>query len=201
MDRFLGDPRLTEFGDALSLFLGRSEVFDEGEFGAGLELAEVDLIHEGADEEDAAAGAAEKVLGGKRIGKVFPVNALSLIRNGEDEGFAVVLEACCHLFGGVIVITVKDGINGGFADSHGDAEALIFVNTRFLSQLLCGSFNFAHALHRGGQRKAQFSGLRIGHRLRLRLYREWQSPTPYRERKYYVFMSCGKRRYSRQFHC
>ena len=68
MDRFLGDPRLTEFGDALSLFLGRSEVFDEGEFGAGLELAEVDLIHEGADEEDAAASAAKKIFRCQGIG-------------------------------------------------------------------------------------------------------------------------------------
>ena len=156
-------------------------MFDECEFGAGLELTKVDLIHERPNEEDAATGAAEEILRSERVREMFPVDAFSLIGDGEDERFAIVLKTGCDLFSRVVVIAMQDGIDGGLADGHGDAEALFFVDTGLRGEFLRGSFDLTDALHGGGKRKAQFSGFRIGHRRRLRLYREWQSPALPRE--------------------
>jgi len=114
--------------DASSLFWRRGEVFDQGELGAGLKLAKVNLIHEGADEKDAAAGTAEQVLRGEGIGEMFPVHAFALVGDGKDEGFAVVFEAGSHLLGRVIVVAVENGVYGCFADGHGDTEAFVLVD-------------------------------------------------------------------------
>ena len=115
---------------ASGLFGCRGEVLDEREFSAGLELTKVDLIHEGADEEDAAASAAKKIFGCERIGQVFPIDAFTLVGDRKDKGFAVVLKAGCDLLGRVVVVAMKDGIDGCFADGHRNAEALVFVDAR-----------------------------------------------------------------------
>lgn len=156
-------------------------MFDQGEFGSRLELAEVDLIHEGANEEDAAASAAHEVFGSERVGQMFPINALSLVSDGENEGFAVVFKTGCDLFGGVVIVAVQYCVYGGLSNGHGNAEALFFVEAGLTGQFIRGGFDLADALHCGRQRKAQFPRLRIAHRLRLRLYGEWQSPALPRE--------------------
>jgi len=125
-------------------------MFDQSQFCSRFELTEVDLIHEGADEEDAAASAAQEIFRSERVGEVFPVHALALVGDGEDERFSVVFEAGGDLFGGVVVVAVKDGIDGGLAHGHGDAETFFFVNASVFGQLVCGGFNFADALHRRG---------------------------------------------------
>ena len=48
-------------------------MFDQSQFCSRFELTEVDLIHEGADEEDAAASAAQEIFRSERVGEVFPV--------------------------------------------------------------------------------------------------------------------------------
>lgn len=125
-------------------------MLDQSQFCSGFELTEVDLIHEGADEEDAAASAAQEIFRSERIGEVFPVHSLALVGDGEDERFSVVFEAGGDLFGGVVVVAVKDGIDGGLAHGHGDAETFFFVNASVFGQLVRGGFNFADALHRRG---------------------------------------------------
>ena len=86
--------------DASGFFCCRGQMFDQRQFGSGLELTKVDLIHEGANEEDAAAGAAQEIFRGERIGEVFPVDAFALVGDGKDQGFAVVFEAGRDCFAG-----------------------------------------------------------------------------------------------------
>jgi hypothetical protein len=168
-------------------------MFDESQFCSGFELTEVDLIHEGADEEDAAAGAAQEIFGSEGIGKVFPVHSFALVGNGEDQGFSVVFEAGGDLFRGVVVVAVKDGIDGGFADGHGDAEALFFVDAGVFGEFIGGSFDFANALHGGREREASFTWFGINQRLRLRLYRKWRSTALPREEVFGFPRKTGKR--------
>jgi hypothetical protein len=168
-------------------------MFDESQFCSGFELTEVDLIHEGADEEDAAAGAAQEIFGSEGIGEVFPVHSFALVGNGEDQRFSVVFEAGGDLFGGIVVVAVKDGIDGGFADGHGDAEAFFFVDAGVFGKFIGGSFDFANALHGGREREASFTWFGIDQRLRLRLYRGWQSSALPREEVFGFPRKTGKR--------
>jgi hypothetical protein len=187
------------FKDASGCFLGRDKMFDQSQFCTRFQLTEVDLIHERTDEEDAAAGAAQEVFRSKWVGETFPIDSLALIGNSEDERFAVVFEAGCDLFGRVVVVAVKDGIDGGLADGHGDAKAFFLVYAGLFGQLVCGSFNLADALHRRGEREAPLTWFGIDQRLRLRLYREWQSAALPRE-EVSGFPSKTGKRYRGQFH-
>ncbi len=67
-------------------------MFDKGEFGARVQLAEVYLIHEGADEKDAATGSAQDVLRSERIGNGVWVKPRALIRDTHDQRFGGRLE-------------------------------------------------------------------------------------------------------------
>ena len=60
-------------------------MLDQSQFGSGVQLTKVDLIHERTDEEDAAAGAAQEILRGQGIGKRRRIDALALVRDGEDQ--------------------------------------------------------------------------------------------------------------------
>ena len=46
------------------------------QFGPGIQLSKVYLIHEGTDKEDAAAGSAEQVFLGQRVGNLLRDEAL-----------------------------------------------------------------------------------------------------------------------------
>src|ERR1035437_1293979 len=69
--------------------LGRRSVFDECEFSARMQLAKVYLIHEGSDEEDAPAGAAEDVFRGEGVGDVAGVEARTLVYDADDQGVGI----------------------------------------------------------------------------------------------------------------
>src|SRR4029079_16522226 len=122
VDRFLLRSTTWSERGCLRLFLRRGQVLDEGEFSARLESAEVHLIHERADEEDTAAGAAQEIFGGEGIWEVLPIDTFALVGDGEDEGFPVIFEAGRYLFGGVVIVSMQNGVDGGLANRHGDAE-------------------------------------------------------------------------------
>lgn len=104
-------------------------MFDEREFGTGLKLTEVNLIHERANEEDAATGAAEEILRCEWIGKVLPVDSFALIGKSKDQRFAIILEAGRYLLRRIVVVAMKNSVYGCLADGHGDAESLVLVDS------------------------------------------------------------------------
>src|SRR5580693_6229845 len=84
-------------------FLSRGcEMLHQRQFGSRMQLPKVYLIHEGADEEDAAAGAAQEVLRCKGIGKGIRIEAFALIGNDKDEVGAGVFKGGGDLLAGVV---------------------------------------------------------------------------------------------------
>src|SRR6266702_1167157 len=110
--------------------LGRRSVFDECEFSARMQLAKVYLIHEGSDEEDAPAGAAEDVFRGEWVGETVGIETVALVSNPHDHGIGSGLERDGDLFCGAIGVAMQDGIDGGLADRHGDVGHGVFIESR-----------------------------------------------------------------------
>ncbi len=113
-------------------------MFDQREFGAGMQLAKVYLIHEGADEEDAAAGAAQDVLGRERVGDGCGVESGALVCDADDEGVGVGLEGGGDVLGGVVGVAVQDGVDGGLADGHGDVGDGVLVEAGACGEVFGG---------------------------------------------------------------
>ena len=58
-------------------------MLDQRQFGSGMQLSKVYLIHEGADKEDAAAGAAQKIFRRQGVGQRLRVEAFALVGDGK----------------------------------------------------------------------------------------------------------------------
>src|SRR6185437_13574505 len=119
-----------------------------------MQLSKVYLVHERANEEDSAPGAAEKVFGRQGVGKRVGVEALALVGDSEDKGRAGIFKAEGDLLGGVVLITVEHGVNGRFPHRHGDVEALVIVEAGLFGQFIRSGFHFRHAVHGGAERDA-----------------------------------------------
>src|ERR1035438_4030180 len=131
--------------------LGGCSMLDKSEFGARMQLAKVYLIHEGPDEEDAAAGAAQDVFRGERVGDVAGVEACSLGRDAHHPGVGIGLKRGGDLLGRVVGIAVEDGVDSGLAHGHGDVGDGVFVETGARREALSGVFDSVNTLQRGGK--------------------------------------------------
>lgn len=131
-------------------------------------MSKVYLIHERADEKDTAAGAAEKIFRGERIGKFLGIDALALVGDAEDEFRAGVFKRERYLLRGIVLIAVEHSIDGSLAHSHGDVEALVFVEPGFFSQFVCRGLHLRHAVHGGVERKTAPACLRCAQELPTR---------------------------------
>ncbi len=60
-------------------FFGRRQMLYQRQLGPRMQLSEVYLIHERPDEEDAAAGAAQKIFRRQGIGKGGGIQSLALV--------------------------------------------------------------------------------------------------------------------------
>jgi len=100
--------------------LGRCAMFDEGEFSPRMQLAKVYLIHEGSDEKDAAAGAAQEVLRGEWVGQRGGVEAGALVADANGERVGAGLEGCGDVLGRAVGVTVEDCVDGGLSRGHDD---------------------------------------------------------------------------------
>src|ERR1700739_3187692 len=97
-------------------------MFDEGQLCSWMQLLEVYLIHEGANEKDAATGASQKVFRSQGIGKCAGIKALTLICDANDERVAGIFERCSDALVRIIGIAMEYGIDSGFANGHCDLE-------------------------------------------------------------------------------
>ena len=82
--------------------LGTYKVLDKGELSAGVEHTKLYLIHEGTDEKDTAAGAAQQVVGGKWVGKGGRVETGALVGDADDERFGCRLKRCSDALVGTV---------------------------------------------------------------------------------------------------
>jgi len=143
------------------------EMLYQRQFRTRMQLSKVYLIQEGSDEEDAASGAAEEIFGGEGVGNLFWIEAFAFVGDGDDEGFAVVLEAGADLLGGIVAVAVEDGVDGCFADGHGYAKAFVLVEAGGLCELLGGGLDLGHAIHCRWQLEAAPPFLWSGQEIRL----------------------------------
>ena len=137
------------------------QMFDQGHLSSGMQLTKVYLIHEGTDEKDAASCAAEEILRCERIRDGVWVEPGSLIGDGNDEGFAIVLESSDDFFCGVVVVAVEDGIDCSFANGHGETEAVVLAHAGVSGELVCSCFDLGYAVHGGTERELQFTCSRL----------------------------------------
>src|SRR6202790_5712410 len=160
-----------------------SEVLRRGQFlghnhfrAAGASGHDLELIHEGAHEENAAAGSAQKIFLGEGIGHATEVEALAFVENVDHHFFGSEIESEIDFFVGAFLIAVMKSIDHPFAYGHTDAVAVIFTETRsfghaqthFLSEVnalnlrLKGDFEVLGVLRHAAASPARLTGPRLG---------------------------------------
>src|SRR5271154_3928740 len=95
---------------SLAACLSRPQMLDKCQLSSGMQLLEVYLIHERSNEEDAAAGAAQKILRSQGGGQRFRI----------------------------IRVAVEHRVDGRFPNCHRNLENFVFVYARLLGHLLGG---------------------------------------------------------------
>ncbi len=73
-------------------------MFDQGQFRPGMGLAEVYLIHKGADEEDTSSRSAQDVLWRERVGNRLWIETYALVGDFDDEITGCGLKGCVYQF-------------------------------------------------------------------------------------------------------
>jgi hypothetical protein len=135
--------------EEISLGVGRGGVgrvakaLGHDNFGASLLRGMDDkFVHEGAHEEDAAAGTLQKILIRERIGDILEAESVALVANIDDELVGGELKGEKNLFLALLPAAVVISVDDAFADGHADFETVIIVeagrpgdaSTHFLSE-------------------------------------------------------------------
>src|SRR5262249_28582907 len=105
---------------------------------------QLNIVHEVADEENAAAARLQEILGIERVGDRLGIEAFALIADLDRQLGNIGarrLEFDEDVLGGVALVAVLDGVDDRFADGHADPVEGIVVEAHAAAPLL------AHALH------------------------------------------------------
>src|SRR5216684_1045215 len=93
---------------------------------------DVEFIHEGAHEENAATGSSQKVFFGEGVGHIAEVKAFAFIENVNDHFVGSEIKREINFFLGALLIAVMESVDDPFADRHANAVAVVFAETRGL---------------------------------------------------------------------
>src|SRR5271165_7071397 len=154
---------------SLAACLSRPQMLDKCQLGSGMQLLEVYLIHERSNEEDAAAGAAQKILGSQGVGQRFRIKPLSLVGDTNDKGFAGIFKRRRNTLLGIIRVAVEHRVDGRLPNCHRNLENFVFVYARLLGHLLGGCLDLIDAVQRGLERISNAACLLSGQMLFLAL--------------------------------
>jgi hypothetical protein len=131
-------------------FLGsRRQMLDQRQLSSRVQLSKVYLIHEGADEKDATAGAAEKIFRRERIGQMVGIEAVALVGDGKDKVSSGVFESHVDHPRRIVLVAVQNGVYRSLAHRHHHVEALVFIQAGFGGDPFGSRFHFAYAFHGG----------------------------------------------------
>src|ERR1700712_571813 len=111
------------------LGLGTYKVLDKGELSTGVEHTKLYLIHEGTDEKDTAAGAAQQVVGSEWVGKGGWVEPGALVGDADDERFGCRFKGCGDALARTVGVAVKYSIACCSGGCHRDAEDLVIIKS------------------------------------------------------------------------
>src|SRR6185369_6311868 len=137
------------------------KAFGHDDFGAASTPGhDVEFIHEGAHQEDAAAGSAQEIFLGKGIGHLGKVETLLLVQNPNDLFFRSEIHGQMNLFVGAFLIAVVEGVDDTLAHGHADAVTVVFAEARGFRDSQAHLFGNVDALYLRLQRDFQVLGLR-----------------------------------------
>src|SRR5450631_3877524 len=148
------------------------------QFGPGMQLTKVYLIHEGTDKENTAAGSAQQVLLCERIGHLLGNESPALICNGKNQSLAGVLEAHRDLPGRIVFVAVENGVDGRLPNRHGHVKSFVFVQASLSGHLFGSRFNLVDAFHCRAQPETPSSWPGFGHRVCLPPSLDWPGNRP-----------------------
>src|SRR2546426_1794278 len=116
----------------LRVGVGRLHALGHADFHPALRRAlELNVVHEVADEKNAAAARLEEVLGIERVGEGLRIETLSLIPHANQQPGRLRrrrrLELDEHVLGRVVAVAVLDGVDHRLADRDADPMDRVVV--------------------------------------------------------------------------
>jgi hypothetical protein len=112
--------------------LGGGEAFAHDQLGAAAGAAlNVEFVHEGAHEKNAAAGGAQEIFFGEGVGNIGEAETLAFVEDVDDELALFELDGHDDFAAALLTIAVTVGVNDRFADGHADFVAIVFVEAGF----------------------------------------------------------------------
>ena len=94
---------------------------------AGAGGDDVEFVHERAHKKNAAAGSAQKIFFGKRVGNVGEFEAGAFVSDVNDHFFRSEIDGKVNFLFGLFLVAVMESVDDAFANAHADAIALIFA--------------------------------------------------------------------------
>src|ERR1044071_6731239 len=115
--------------------------FDHADFHAAFRHAlQLHVVHEVADQENAAAAGFQEVFGSERVGHFFGVEAFALVANADAQfgsGFGCGgFELDEHMFGRVVPVAMLDGVDHRLAHRNADPVERVFVEADASSHVI-----------------------------------------------------------------
>src|ERR1700691_5656179 len=101
-------------------------MFDEGKFGAWLQLSKVYLIHERPNEKDTSSGASQQVFRRQRVGQRLWIQAFSLVGDANYQRIRGLFEGSSNPLLRVVGVTMEHRVHSGFAHGHGYSVNFLF---------------------------------------------------------------------------
>ncbi len=111
-----------------------------------MQLAKVYLIHERSNEEDTTTRPSKNVFRCERVWDCLWIETRTLVCDFDGESVSSGFEGRLNCFIYVVGVPVKDGVNGGLADGHGDVSHCVFVETGANGAEFSGLFNLVDSL-------------------------------------------------------
>ena len=107
---------------------------------------DVELIHEGAHQENSASGGAEKIFFGERIGDISEIEPFALVQNVDDHFVGCEIDGQVNFLLGAFLIAVVKRVDDPFAHGHSDAVAIVLIKAGGFgdpqTHLLCDIYAF-----------------------------------------------------------
>lgn len=114
---------------------------------AGSSLDHIKFVHEGAHQKNSAAGSAQKVFLGERVGNIGQLEAGAFIGYVDDHFFRGEIDGEVNFLFGLFFVAIMKGVDHALANAHADAVTLVFAETCRFRETQTHLFRQVHAFH------------------------------------------------------
>ena len=144
-----------------------AHALDHADFHAAFRRAlQLHVVHEVADEEDAAAARLEQVLRRERVGDRLRIEAFALIADANHQlglGRRRRFELDEHALGRVVAVAVLDGVDDRLADRDADPVDRVLVEARCPPDVVADDLHEVEHLEGAGELEADDLVIADGH--------------------------------------